>query len=201
MIERLTALAMEAYDRVHERPSAATLAAWDEFARSAHRSRERDRDAFEQNLRERFAQFAQEQCFALDHAAEVAADIEKSAAYKRIDALLKPAAQAVRDLAFVDHPGLKSLNLLRDAVEEEARLRIGGSKGRQSRAEPSVFDVHGKQLAVGDRVLHQWRPVEPGTFPLAHGVPGRVGLLRGYGNAIVPQVAALFIRSVMDLLL
>lgn len=39
------------------------------------------------------------------------------------------------------------------------------------------------------------RPVEPGTFPLAHGVPGRVGLLRGYGNAIVPQVAAAFIEA------
>lgn len=37
------------------------------------------------------------------------------------------------------------------------------------------------------------RRVESGTFPLAHGVPGRVGLLRGYGNAIVPQVAAEFI--------
>ena len=35
-----------------------------------------------------------------------------------------------------------------------------------------------------------WRPVEPGTFPLAHGVSGRVGLLRGYGNAIVPAAAA-----------
>ena len=34
------------------------------------------------------------------------------------------------------------------------------------------------------------RPVEPGTFPLAHGVPGRVGRLRAFGNAIVPQVAA-----------
>jgi DNA (cytosine-5)-methyltransferase 1 len=39
------------------------------------------------------------------------------------------------------------------------------------------------------------RPVEAGTFPLAHGVPGRVGLLRGYGNAIVPQVAAKFIEA------
>lgn len=39
------------------------------------------------------------------------------------------------------------------------------------------------------------RRVEPGTFPLADGVPGRVGLLRGYGNAIVPQVAAAFVRS------
>ena len=42
------------------------------------------------------------------------------------------------------------------------------------------------------------RPTEPGIYPLAHGVPGRVGRLRGYGNAIVPQVAAAFIRVVMD---
>jgi DNA (cytosine-5)-methyltransferase 1 len=41
------------------------------------------------------------------------------------------------------------------------------------------------------------RRVEPGTFPLAHGVSGRVGLLRGYGNAIVPQVAAEFIKATM----
>jgi DNA (cytosine-5)-methyltransferase 1 len=41
------------------------------------------------------------------------------------------------------------------------------------------------------------RPVEPGTFPLAHGIPGRVGRLRAYGNAIVPQAAAEFIKSTM----
>lgn len=39
------------------------------------------------------------------------------------------------------------------------------------------------------------RRIESGTFPLAHGIPGRVGLLRGYGNAIVPQVAAQFIQA------
>ena len=39
------------------------------------------------------------------------------------------------------------------------------------------------------------RPVEPGTFPLAHGAPARVGRLRAYGNAIVPQVAAAFVRA------
>ncbi|HIR20914.1 MAG TPA: DNA cytosine methyltransferase [Candidatus Aphodousia faecalis] len=39
------------------------------------------------------------------------------------------------------------------------------------------------------------RPVEPGTFPLAYGIPARVGRLRGYGNAIVPQVAAEFIKA------
>jgi DNA (cytosine-5)-methyltransferase 1 len=44
----------------------------------------------------------------------------------------------------------------------------------------------------------KWRPVEPGTFPLAHGLPARVGRLRGYGNAIVPQVAAAWIEAVMQ---
>jgi DNA (cytosine-5)-methyltransferase 1 len=41
----------------------------------------------------------------------------------------------------------------------------------------------------------KWRPVEPGTFPLAHGVSGRVGRLRAYGNAIVPAQAAEFITA------
>jgi DNA (cytosine-5)-methyltransferase 1 len=43
----------------------------------------------------------------------------------------------------------------------------------------------------------KWRPVEPGTFPLAHGSAQRVGRLRGYGNAIVAQAAQAFIESVM----
>ena len=42
------------------------------------------------------------------------------------------------------------------------------------------------------------RRIEPGTFPLAHGVPNRVGRLRAYGNAIVPQVAATFVRAFME---
>ena len=43
------------------------------------------------------------------------------------------------------------------------------------------------------------RPVDPSIFPLAHGFPNRVGLLRGAGNAIVPQVAAEFIEAVMEI--
>ena len=45
----------------------------------------------------------------------------------------------------------------------------------------------------------KFRPVEPGTFPLAHGASSRVGRLRAYGNAIVPQVAEAFIRSFCEL--
>ena len=44
----------------------------------------------------------------------------------------------------------------------------------------------------------KWRRVEPSTFPLAHGLPARVGRLRGYGNAIVPQAAALFVTSFFE---
>ena len=39
------------------------------------------------------------------------------------------------------------------------------------------------------------RRVEPGIHPLAYGATARVGRLRAYGNAIVPQVAAEFIRA------
>lgn len=51
-----------------------------------------------------------------------------------------------------------------------------------------------------------WRIVDRTERARAHGrghevfLPlGRVGLLRGYGNAIVPQVAAEFIRAAADL--
>jgi len=43
-----------------------------------------------------------------------------------------------------------------------------------------------------------YRPTQPGLFPLANGIPARVGRLRGYGNAIVPQVAAEFISAFLD---
>lgn len=50
-------------------------------------------------------------------------------------------------------------------------------------------------LGCGDG---KFRPVEPGTFPLADGIPARVEQLRGYGNAIVPQLAAEFVTSFLE---
>jgi DNA (cytosine-5)-methyltransferase 1 len=41
-----------------------------------------------------------------------------------------------------------------------------------------------------------WRPVEPSTFPLVNGLAGRVGLLRGFGNAINAAQATAFIEAV-----
>lgn len=43
----------------------------------------------------------------------------------------------------------------------------------------------------------KWRPIRPGSFPLADGVPGRVGRLRAYGNAINIEAATAFIKAYM----
>lgn len=75
---------------------------------------------------------------------------------------------------------------LPDGIEENAAVRPGADHGFWSDAD---------WLARRDQ---KFRPVEPGAFPLANGVPARVGRLRGYGNAIVPQVAAEFIRAFFE---
>lgn len=45
----------------------------------------------------------------------------------------------------------------------------------------------------------KWRPVEPGTFPLADGDTSRLGRIRAYGNAINREVAETFIAAYLDL--
>lgn len=46
----------------------------------------------------------------------------------------------------------------------------------------------------------KWRPVEPGTCPLANGASARVGRLRAYGNAINAYQAETFITAYMEAL-
>ena len=93
-----------------------------------------------------------------------------------------------------------------DAVREGSQERPGAAVGRgavrdegQAAAETgtSGFWSPADWLPCGDGRL---RPVEPGTFPLAHGVANRVGKLRAYGNAICGPVATTFVRAVMGCL-
>lgn len=69
--------------------------------------------------------------------------------------------------------------------------------GRQSTDAPRPVASAGgvDWLPCSDGVA---RPTQSGLFPLAHGVPARVGRLRGYGNAIVPEVAAEFLQAYLD---
>jgi DNA (cytosine-5)-methyltransferase 1 len=92
------------------------------------------------------------------------------------------------------------------------RLGISDSSGRASRCEPAKAMGHGHSTVTAGGVhvecgpdqrlarptsLAGWtradwiictdgkaRPIEPGTFPLAHGQSNRVGRLRAYGNAM-----------------
>lgn len=83
----------------------------------------------------------------------------------------------------------------KDSLQGERREKVrSGQSGRTGRIQ---FDGgwHWHECTDG-----RFRPVptEPGLFPLAYGVPSRVGQLRGYGNAIVPQVGAEFIRAYIE---
>ena len=76
------------------------------------------------------------------------------------------------------------------------------SRGRGERGDASFAGRGGHALGAswaGYQIVQcrdgKARRIESGTFPLVDGLPGRVGLLRGYGNAIVPQVAAEFVMA------
>lgn len=84
---------------------------------------------------------------------------------------------------------------------ESTPSRVGDAD--QPRSQGRVFDVgeHTYQRtawSAGEFIQcadGKARRIEPSIFPLAHGVPNRMGTLRGAGNAIVPQVAAEFVLA------
>lgn len=93
-------------------------------------------------------------------------------------------------------------------------LSAGRLSGSLPRAQESSWSGRGDH-GPGDAVPHvdPWRdfrwidcsdgkrrpiPTEPALFPLADGVPNRVGLLRGSGNAICTATAATFIRAALE---
>ncbi len=81
-----------------------------------------------------------------------------------------------------------------DGADERA---LGASSVGSSRSLPS--HIGGRPIDWLFCRDGKWRPVESGTFPLATELPARVGRLRGYGNAINPEVAAEVIAAYMEI--
>lgn len=118
------------------------------------------------------------------------------------------------------HAGREGLPLPERAeLPGAGRGEEGGAAQQSSRAPGGLGHADGGGCGQGSAWLQAWtgqargfwsdydlipcrdgkaRRIEPGSSPLAHGVPGRVGLLRGYGNAINPYVAAEFIKAYLE---
>ena len=79
----------------------------------------------------------------------------------------------------------------------ESRCGVSGL-GEPAREQVGLPGFPWRQSDTVDCADGKTRRIEPGTFPLAHGVSNRVGKLRAYGNAIVPQTAAQFISAYME---
>lgn len=91
---------------------------------------------------------------------------------------------------------------LRAARERSSGLRKASTMGRAIR-NPGEIDE--RWLAVDWLLCRNpsgepsWRPVEPGSFPLAHGIAARMGKLRAYGNGLDLETATKFCEVVTEI--
>jgi len=98
-----------------------------------------------------------------------------------------------KSLGDTDNPGGETLRANR--VGDDYRSRVNSeqssSTGKQNFWSDSevIYCRDGKHRPI---------PTEPALFPLANGIPNRVGILRGAGNAIIPQAAAEIIKAYMS---
>ncbi len=92
---------------------------------------------------------------------------------------------------------------LRVLWNNEAAARPSCGRGLdEQRSEQPANPVHFLSPVLACHAQAAWddayRENAKAIHPLAHGVPARRGRLRGYGNAIVPHVAAEFVRAFME---
>lgn len=110
---------------------------------------------------------------------------------------INPETDEDREVSGAEHDGSQC-----EPLGDTKRDGLDGSEIGQSSSESKAkgwMQQHQGSSAIQCRD-GKWReiPTEPEIFPLAYGIPNRVGLLRGAGNAIVPQVAAQLVTAFMD---
>ena len=93
-----------------------------------------------------------------------------------------------RELGAPDGGGLQGLGSEGQAERRQIAERPADVSGGAVRG----FWANAEWIRCRDECL---RPIEPGTFPLAHGVANRVGKLRGYGDALCAEQAKGFIEA------
>jgi DNA (cytosine-5)-methyltransferase 1 len=76
----------------------------------------------------------------------------------------------------------------------------GLQNGRQTGIEKSQGKKNGEMAQPGSERCNcaRW-PIEPGVGRVANGIPSRVDRIKGLGNAIVPQVAAVLMRAIKQI--
>lgn len=95
--------------------------------------------------------------------------------------------------------GVGELGLVGDADEPGSQgWRVGRNGGNERPPRTPVLGGFWRDAEWLYCCDGKWRATQPGVHPLAHGFPNRVGLLRGAGNAIVPQQAAAFVTAFMQ---
>jgi len=77
-------------------------------------------------------------------------------------------------------------------------IGIGSSKSVTKKVAPYSTSSPFTRACVIECANGKKRRIEPGLEPLANGVPKRMVQIKSYGNSIVPQLAAVFIRSCVE---
>jgi hypothetical protein len=123
----------------------------------------------------------------------------------------RKAVERSSDAGWLGKPSQKRLSAAQQRMQSNTRqIESSSAFRRLSHAPipqlprlPSAWNERGNEqnswILCLDGKYRRVPSAQSGIQPLAHGVSNRMGKLRGSGNAIVPQVAAEFLKAFMDI--
>jgi DNA (cytosine-5)-methyltransferase 1 len=136
----------------------------------------------------------------------------QDAEWAKTDGLLGTVRLECRTEDVADTAGERCGETREFRYEQSAQWPSGGCKDV---ADPDALDAQGFVAQRNDTIIgreqverqarlcggaghHQDWSIEPALGRVAHGVPDRVGQLRAYGNAVVPQIPELIGRAILE---